>query len=817
MSDESEYGAGQIQVLEGLQAVQKRPAMYVGSTDTRGLHHLVYEVVDNSIDEALAGHCESIEVTIHEDNSVSVSDDGRGIPVDTHEEHDRPAVEVIMTVLHAGGKFDNKSYQVSGGLHGVGVSVVNALSQWLKVEIKRDGALWRQRFDHGEPEAELDRVRDLKPGEETGTTIQFWPDNEIFETREFTFSTLESRLRELAFLNSGVEITLTDERDDKRQQFRYEGGIREFVAFLNETKTVLHEDVIYFEDSERIGTGPDVEGGEIRVEVAMQATDELQGSIHAFANNINTREGGTHMTGFKTALTRVVNDYAREHDLLRDLDDTLRGEDIREGLTAVLSIKHPDPQFEGQTKKKLGNREVRGVVSGVVHDKLQTVFIEQPQIADSIVQKAVQAAKARQAAEKAKEVTRRDTALNTTTLPGKLADCQNTDPRESELVIVEGDSAGGCFTGDTEMALASGRSITFEELVEENQDGENHYCYTVDDGRIHLQEIANPRKTREDADLVQVTISNGETIECTPDHKFMLCDGEYREAQNLKNGDSLMPLYWRESDSDEEEITIDEHERVKTFIMNALEASESYNHSVESVETLNKTASVYDIEVPETHNFALDSGVFVHNSAKQGRDREFQAILPLSGKILNVEKNRQEKILQHEHISQIIEAIGAGVSSEFDIEKSRYGSIILCLDADSDGSHIRTLLLTFFYRYMRPLVENGCIYAAQPPLYRIKCGTETYDAMTENDRERIIEEKCNGSASNVQRFKGLGEMNPTQLWETTLNPENRRLKKITLEDTAMADKMFSVLMGEQVPPRKQFIKENANEVDWIDI
>ena len=422
MSDESEYGAGQIQVLEGLQAVQKRPAMYVGSTDTRGLHHLVYEVVDNSIDEALAGHCESIEVTIHEDNSVSVSDDGRGIPVDTHEEHDRPAVEVIMTVLHAGGKFDNKSYQVSGGLHGVGVSVVNALSQWLKVEIKRDGALWRQRFDHGEPEGELERVRELKPGEETGTTIQFWPDNEIFETREFTFSTLESRLRELAFLNSGVEITLTDERDGSTQRFRYEGGIREFVTFLNETKTTLHDEVIYFEDSERIGTGPDVEGGEIRVEVAMQATDELQGSLHAFANNINTREGGTHMTGFKTALTRVVNDYAGEHDLLRDLEDTLKGEDIREGLTAVLSVKHPDPQFEGQTKTKLGNSEVRGIVESAVHQHLGTFFEENPSTAETIVSKAVEAAKARKAAQKAEELTRRKSALDSTALPGKLAE-----------------------------------------------------------------------------------------------------------------------------------------------------------------------------------------------------------------------------------------------------------------------------------------------------------------------------------------------------------------------------------------------------------
>ena len=647
MSDESEYGAGQIQVLEGLQAVRKRPAMYIGTTDARGLHHLVYEVVDNSIDEALAGHCEAIEVTIHDDNSVSVSDDGRGIPVDHHEEYDRPAVDVIMTVLHAGGKFDNKSYQVSGGLHGVGVSVVNALSKWLEVEIKRDGALWKQRFDHGEPEGELDRVRDLRPDEDTGTTIRFWPDDEIFETREFAFSTLESRLRELAFLNSGVEITLTDERDDKRQQFRYEGGIREFVAFLNETKTVLHEEVIYFEDSESIGTGADVEGGEVQVEVAMQATDELQGSLHAFANNINTREGGTHMTGFKTALTRVVNDYATDNDLLRDLDDTLKGEDIREGLTAVLSVKHPDPQFEGQTKTKLGNSEVRGIVESAMHEHLGTFFEENPDTAETIVSKAVEAAKARKAAQKAEELTRRKSALDSTALPGKLADCQTRDPSTAELFIAEGDSAGG--------------------------------------------------------------------------------------------------------------------------------------------------------------------------SAKQGRNPEFQAILPIRGKILNVEKHRLDRILENNEIRNLITALGTGIGDEFDVADARYKKIIIATDADVDGAHIRTLLLTFFYRHMRPLLENGYVYATQPPLYRIRHRGETYDAMTDEERDEIIADRCGGEPDQVQRFKGLGEMNPKQLWDTTMNPENRILKQITIEDAATADKMFSVLMGDAVEPRKEFIKEHAPEAEWVDI
>jgi len=654
MSRETEYGAGQIQVLEGLEAVRKRPAMYIGSTDSRGLHHLVYEVVDNAIDEALAGYCDRIEVTVHDDGSVSVSDNGRGIPVDTHEQYDRPAVEVIMTVLHAGGKFDNKSYQVSGGLHGVGVSVVNALSERLDVEIKRDGALWRDSFDHGEPEeGAFERVRDLDDDEETGTTVRFWPDGDIFETDEFEFSTLENRLRELAFLNSGVEIQLVDEgsaavdaaidsdeidpdADRRERTFYYEGGIREFVRYLNETKTVLHDDVIYYTDSEQ----------DIEIEVALQATEELQGSIHAFANNINTREGGTHLTGFKTALTRVVNDYAREHNLLRDLD-SLKGEDVREGLTAVISIKHPDPQFEGQTKTKLGNSEVRGIVESITHEKLGTYLEEQPDIAEAIVSKAVEAAKARKAAKQAEELTRRKSALESTSLPGKLADCQSRDPSESELFVVEGDSAGG--------------------------------------------------------------------------------------------------------------------------------------------------------------------------SAKQGRDRRFQAILPLKGKILNVEKHRLDRILQNDEVRALITAIGAGIGEEFDIEDARYERIIILSDADVDGAHIRTLLLTLLYRHMRPLVEAGYVYAAKPPLYRIRYRGETYDAMTEAERDRIIEEKCDGNPTQVQRFKGLGEMNPDQLWETTMNPENRILKQITVEDAAAADKMFSVLMGDAVEPRKQFIKERATEAEWVDI
>ncbi|WP_224449783.1 DNA topoisomerase (ATP-hydrolyzing) subunit B [Haloprofundus salilacus] len=638
MSQDSEYGAGQIQVLEGLQAVRKRPAMYIGSTDVRGLHHLVYEVVDNSIDEALAGYCDSIEVTIHDDGSVSVSDNGRGIPVDTHEQYERPAVEVIMTILHAGGKFDNKSYQVSGGLHGVGVSVVNALSHSLEVEIKRDGGVWRHRFDHGEPEeGKFERVRDLDSDENTGTTIRFWPDSDIFETTEFDFSTLATRLRELAFLNSGVEITLADELSEESETFYYEGGIREFVEYLNETKTALHDDVVYFEDEDQ----------NIQVEVAMQATDELQGSIHAFANNISTREGGTHLTGFKTALTRVVNDYASKQGLIDDLDENLRGEDVREGLTAVISVKHPDPQFEGQTKTKLGNSEVRGIVESAVHKHLSTYFEENPGTAQGIIRKAAEAAKARKAAKKAEELTRRKSALESTALPGKLADCQTREPSESELFLVEGDSAGG--------------------------------------------------------------------------------------------------------------------------------------------------------------------------SAKQGRDRHNQAILPLRGKILNVEKHRLDRILENNEVRALITAIGAGIGEEFDVENARYHKIILMTDADVDGAHIRTLLLTLLYRHMKPLLEAGYVYAAQPPLYRIRYRGETYDAMTEAERERIIEEKCNGNPTRIQRFKGLGEMNPEQLWETTMDPDKRILKQITIEDAAQADRMFNVLMGDAVEPRKQFIKEHATDAEWVDI
>ena len=635
MSGENEYGAEQIQVLEGLEAVRKRPAMYIGSTDARGLHHLVYETVDNSVDETLAGFCDLIEVVLHEDSSVSVSDNGRGIPVDMHPEYGVPALEVIMTTLHAGGKFDNKSYQVSGGLHGVGISVVNALSSRLDVEVQRSSGVWFQTYELGSPTSSLE-----KTGEDsgkTGTKIRFWPDTSIFETSLFDFSTLSSRLRELVFLNPEATIVLSDERTGESHTFKYEGGIKELVSYLNQNKTPLHDDVIYISG----------ESDMVQVEVALQATQSIQPSILAFANNINTREGGTHLTGFKTSLTRCVNDYADRRGMLKDIGELLKGDDIREGLTVIISIKHPDPQFEGQTKTKLGNSDVRGIVESIVHEGLSTFFEANPKTATVIVAKSLQAAKARRAAKKAADLTRRKGALFSSSLPGKLADCQSKDPAGSEIFIVEGDSAGG--------------------------------------------------------------------------------------------------------------------------------------------------------------------------SAKQARDRATQAILPLRGKIINVEKHRLDRILENEEIRSLITAIGTGIGEEFDIDKARYHKIILMTDADVDGAHIRTLLLTFLYRHMQPLIESGLVYAAQPPLYRIRYRNKTYDAMNDEDRDHIIATICQGSPKSIQRFKGLGEMNPEQLWVTTMSPSTRYLKQMTIEDAAQADMIFTILMGDEVEPRKQFIRKHAVDAAWVDI
>lgn len=633
---EQSYEADQIQVLEGLEAVRKRPGMYIGSTSGKGLHHLVWEIVDNSIDEALAGYCDEINVIIEKDNSITVKDNGRGIPVGMHEKMGRPAVEVIMTVLHAGGKFGGGGYKVSGGLHGVGASVVNALSTVLEVYVHRDGNIYYQKFERGVPAADLKIIGST---DVTGTTTHFKPDSEIFtETLEYDYDTLATRLRELAFLNRGIKITIEDKRvENKHNEYYYEGGIKSYVEHLNRTKEVVHEEPIYI-DGER---------DNIYVEVALQYNEGYTDNIYSFANNIHTYEGGTHESGFKTALTRVINDYARKNGLIKENDANLSGEDVREGLTAIVSIKHPDPQFEGQTKTKLGNSEVRTITDAVFANHFEKFLLENPIVARKVVEKGLMAARARLAAKKARELTRRKSALEVSSLPGKLADCSSKDPSESEIYIVEGDSAGG--------------------------------------------------------------------------------------------------------------------------------------------------------------------------SAKQGRDRHFQAILPLRGKILNVEKARLDKILSNNEVRAMITAIGTGIGEDFDISKARYHKIVIMTDADVDGAHIRTLILTFFYRYMRQILEAGYVYIAQPPLYKVQQGKRVEYAYNDKELDRIFGELPSAPKPNIQRYKGLGEMNPEQLWETTMDPATRTMLQVSLEDAIEADETFEMLMGDKVEPRRIFIETNAQYVKNLDI
>jgi DNA gyrase subunit B len=631
------YGAEQIQVLEGLEAVRKRPGMYIGSTSLRGLHHLVYEVVDNSIDEALAGYCTHIEVEIGEDNSISVTDNGRGIPVAMHKVG-KPAVEVVLTVLHAGGKFGGDGYPISGGLHGVGISVVNALSEWTRVEVKRDGYFYTISFKRGVTDQPLMKVRPLRPDEETGTHVTFKPDKEIFPDTVYDFDTLKTRLRELAFLNKGLHITLTDKRGEGKQEvYCYEGGLVSFVEFLNENRTAVNPTVVQI----------DGEKNKVIVDVAMQYNDGYSENILSFVNDIFTEEGGTHLSGFRSGLTRTINDYGRQAGLIKDNEDNLSGDDVREGLTAVISVKVREPQFEGQTKTKLGNSEVKGIVDNIVSDGLREYLEEHPAEAKNIINKTISASRARQAARRARELTRRKNALEISSLPGKLADCSEKNPDQTEIYLVEGDSAGG--------------------------------------------------------------------------------------------------------------------------------------------------------------------------SAKQGRDRRFQAILPLRGKIINVEKARLDKILANDEIRSMITAFGTGIGEEFDITKRRYDKIIIMTDADVDGAHIRTLLLTFFYRFMKPLIEQGHVYIAQPPLYQVRKGKQVWYLYTDEAMNAKLEELGKDSSVVVQRYKGLGEMNPEQLWETTMDPANRTMLKVHLEDAVEADKIFSVLMGDKVEPRRKFIEENAKKVRNLDL
>ena len=639
---ENKYGADQIQVLEGLEAVRKRPGMYIGSVSVRGLHHLVYEIVDNSVDEALAGYCKNINVIIEPGNIISVEDDGRGIPVEKHKKTGLSAAETVYTVLHAGGKFGGDSgYKVSGGLHGVGASVVNALSEWTEVTIQRDGGIFQMAFERGRTVKPLTRIGDSK---KTGTKVRFYADDTIFETLEYEYEVLEKRFREMAFLTKGLRITIEDQRGETPQKadFCFEGGLKSFVEFLNKNKEKLHDQPIYVEKL----------NGEIPVEIAIQYTSAYNENIYSFVNNINTIEGGTHLEGFKRSLTKVFNDYARGHNILKDKDDNLQGEDIREGITAVVSVKVKEPQFEGQTKTKLGNSEVTGVVQSVVNEALANFLEENPSVAKAILEKCISASRAREAARKARELVRKKSALESSTLPGKLADCSSKNAEECEIYIVEGDSAGG--------------------------------------------------------------------------------------------------------------------------------------------------------------------------SAKQGRDRKFQAILPLWGKMLNVEKSRADKIYNNDKLQPVILAVGAGIGADFDITKIRYGKVIIMADADVDGAHIRTLLLTFFFRYMRPLIENGNVFLAQPPLYKLsKKGMEDVYCYTDEDLAKAykdLEEK--GIARDqlgLQRYKGLGEMNPEQLWETTMDPERRILIKVTMEDAMKADEIFTLLMGDEVEPRRNFITANAKYVKNLDI
>lgn len=644
MSNHTNYDASQIQVLEGLEAVKRRPGMYIGSTDFHGLHHLVKELVDNAIDEAMGGYCNHIEITIHGDNSVTVTDNGRGIPVDMHEKMHKSALEVALTVLHAGGKFGGSGYKVSGGLHGVGLSVVNALSKWLIAEVRRDGKLYYQEYAYGEPKAPVKPIKDI-PQNVSGTSITFLANDEIFDKVNYNFDILADRMRELAFLNAGVRITVTDERAETpdSRSFCYEGGIVSFVKHLNRKKTVLHDEPIYITASCNRPEKQEV----ATVEAALQYNDDYNENVFSFANNINTGEGGSHLAGFRSALTRVLNDYARKYKFLKDNDDALKGEDIREGLSAIISVKLVEPQFEGQTKTKLGNAYIRGLVDSAVSEGMGTYLEEHPAEAKAIVDKCLTAARARDAARKARELTRRKTALDSTSLPGKLTDCTEKDPEKCEIFIVEGDSAGG--------------------------------------------------------------------------------------------------------------------------------------------------------------------------SAKMGRDPAHQAILPLRGKILNVEKTRMDKILANNEIRAMITAFGAGIDDEFDTSKLRYHKIVCMTDADVDGSHIRILMLTFFFRHMRPLIEEGYVYVAQPPLYRITKGKNIYYAYDDDELNSILERIGREPKPLINRYKGLGEMNPEQLWETTMDPERRIMLQVHLEDAMRADEIFSVLMGDKVEPRKEFIEQNSKLVVDLDV
>ncbi|MBN1563752.1 MAG: hypothetical protein JXA10_07930 [Anaerolineae bacterium] len=809
--------------------------MYVGGTDIRALHHLVYEVVDNSIDEALAGRCDHISVVLYEDGSVSVADNGGGIPVGIHPDYGVSTLELVMTNLHAGGKFDESAYKVSGGLHGVGVSAVNFLSEWLVSDVWRNGKLHRQKYETGIARTSVDVVRDMEPGEATGTCHTFMPDYTVMERNEFSFNTLAQRFREMAFVARGVTITLRDEREKplpREITFYFEGGIRSFVRYMNRNRTALHDPIFAERDVEIEAEENGRKAYTVNVEVAFQYTDSSTTTELYFANTIHTPDGGSHQAGLRASITRTINLYARKVSLLKEKDTNFSSNDTLEGLTAIVSVKLPNPQFESQTKVKLMNPEIQGAVSQVTSDAFMEFLEVNSRDAKRIVEQCMTSMRARDAAKKARDLVRRGAnLLENTTLPGKLADCSERNPMRSELYIVEGDSAGGCFSGDTQIALADGRNVSFRELVAEQAAGKELFCYTIRrDGKIGIEQAINARVTKRNAAVIRVTLDTGEVITCTPDHRFMLRDSSYKAAEDLTSDDSLMPLYRKLSDMAEPGITIDGYEMVWdprseswlfTHILadesayeqvvgaEMLEVAANYNHRIVAIERIEDRIDVYDLEVPGTHNFALASGVFVHNSAKQGRDRHFQAILPLRGKILNTERARLNKILDNNEVKALISALGVGIGDDFDISGLRYGRVIIMTDADVDGAHIRTLLLTFFFRYMTPLITSGHLYIAQPPLYLIKSGKQKLYAYTDRELDLIVKKLKSPDRVALQRYKGLGEMNPDQLWETTMDPENRTLLQVTIEDAAEADRVFDMLMGSSVPPRRRFITTHA--------
>ena len=1076
----NEYKADQIIILEGLDPVKKRPGMYIGSTGATGLHHLIWETVDNAIDEAMAGFCNKIIIELLPENKIKVTDNGRGIPVDIHKSTGKSALEVVMTKLHAGGKFEKAGYKVSGGLHGVGISVVNALSESTQAEVHRDEKIYFQEYKRGEPQKNVKMIGKLKIPKDsetifpTGTIITFQPDPKVFDKISFDLETILSHIRQQAYLTKGIKITIFDQRDEKQSplkyQFYFEGGIASYVKHLNYHKEPKHESVFYV----------DKEVNEIKVEIALQYTDEYKETIFSFANNIFTIDGGMHLNGFKNALTKVLNNYARKQNFLKEKDENLTSEDTREGLTAIISVKISEPQFEGQTKNKLGNPEVRSIVDSIFNETF-TIFLEEhPREAENILNKCILSAQARLAARQARETVLRKGILEGITLPGKLADCSTKDAQKSEIFIVEGDSAGGCFGGDTKIMLTDNRNLTFKELIREYQQGRKNYCYTIkQNGEIGIELIKNPRKTKINAEVIKIILDNNEEIVCTPDHKFMLRNGDYKMAKNLKKENSLMPLYKKYSEI-KNRITIKGYEMVldpqnlkwifthlladqynlreniylkekgdtihhsdfnkvnnnpdnlirmsksehlmlhskilkktihredvkekirqlhktkqfrekmkkimnnpeikkilsknakkqwenieyknymsekflefynnnaqyrkknkqllneaqkkywneknnrekqaqkvtnyfkkhpekkewlskiakkqwedlnlqkwrsettkkqwteefrkkrkktynQTYLKKALkilssiynknksinikiynqirkenndkslikyetirqrffnnddiklkEAIVNYNHRIKTIIPLKEKIDVYDIEVPNTHNFALASGIFVHNSAKQGRDRNFQAILPLRGKILNVEKARLDKMFANNEIKSLIIALGTNIAEQFNLEKLRYNKIIIMTDADVDGAHIKTLLLTLFYRYFPELINKGHLYVAQPPLYRIQINKQINYVYSEEEKEEFLK-KIDRESIGIQRYKGLGEMNPDQLWETTMDPKNRIIKQIIIEDIEAADEIFDILMGSDVLPRKHFIQTHAKKVKNLDI